>query len=474
MRRIMLDALRDKLARANQVHLLDHWTSLSPDQQQHLAKQIEAVDWSQLPQCQPGESSATQWQDAAQWKEAAYRAQPPSAIRLNDPQPLVDPKQAKEAGEAALRAGRLGVILVAGGQGTRLGFDLPKGMFELGPISNRSLFAMHVDRLRAIARRYRTSIPLYLMTSPATDEATRNYFAENRNFGLAEEDLIIFCQGTMPAVDEATGRVLMSSPYELALSPDGHGGMLAALDKHQCLASAQARGIDHLFYAQVDNPLVEITDPSLIGYHLLTKSQMTTQVVRKRFALEKVGNVVQVDGKTAIIEYSDLPNEVAERTLADGSLALWAGNIAVHLFDLAFLHQVAHSAQGLPFHHARKVVPYLDANGGLVTPAQPNAIKFERFVFDLLDLAKVAMVVEGEASQVFAPVKNADGAPTDTPATAREAICRLHASWLTNAGATIAEGIRVEIDPNWALDQDEVQAKIKPGLRIATDTYFCV
>ncbi|MFY8201746.1 MAG: UTP--glucose-1-phosphate uridylyltransferase, partial [Pirellula staleyi] len=290
--------------------------------------------------------------------------------------------------------------------------------------------------------------------------------------GLSEEDLVTFCQGTMPAMDAASGKVLMESPSSIALSPDGHGGIVAALDRQGILQSAAARGIDHFFYAQVDNPLVRACDPTLIGYHLLSRSQMTTQVVSKRFAKEKVGNVVSIDGRTHIIEYSDLTEEAAQRTHPDGSLQLWAGNIAIHVLERSFLQQAAQKSDCLPFHRAMKSVPFLDHSGDVVKPKAPNAIKFERFVFDLLPLAERSIVVEGNPAEVFAPVKNAEGSATDTPTTTRNALVQQHRQWLEQAGISIEENAKVEINPNWALDAEEVRQKIQPPFHIRVDTYF--
>lgn len=261
-------------------------------------------------------------------------------------------------GRQALAAGQVGVILVAGGQGTRLGFDHPKGMFRIGPVSGRTLFQIHVEKLLATVGRFGVRIPLYLMTSPATHDETVKYLNANDRFGLPVEDLHVFCQGTMPAVDAATGRVLLEAVDRLALSPNGHGGMLAAFATSGAMADAQRRGISQLFYFQVDNPLVEIAGPEYIGYHVLSDSEMTTQVIAKRDPLEKVGNVVSADGRSLVIEYSDLPDDIARLTNADGSLKIWAGSIAVHVFDLAFLRRMAgqlDSQSGeFPFHIANK------------------------------------------------------------------------------------------------------------------------
>jgi len=449
-----------------QAHLLKFWDRLKADERIDLASQIQAIDFRELADLFAGVEKAVDWVELAQ------RAQPPAAIRLQEPTPLFSSQDATECGEQAIRDGKIGMILVAGGQGTRLGFDQPKGMFRIGPVSNRSLFAMHADSLRGAMRRYSASIPLYVMTSPATDLPTREYFESQHRLGLQEDELIVFCQGTMPAINAATGKILMESASRIALSPDGHGGIVSALDRQGILKSASERGIEHFFYAQVDNPLVRACDPELIGYHLLSKSQMTTQVVKKRFGKEKVGNVVSIDGRTHIIEYSDLPDEAASRTNPNGELSLWAGNIAVHVLDLKFLAASALNAGGLPFHRAMKQVPFLKEDGTIEKPASPNAIKYERFVFDLLPLAERTMVAEGDAADVFAPVKNAEGAPTDTPSATRAALVAQHNRWLESAGVTISPSVKVEINPNWALDADEVRMKIQKPSSILVDTYF--
>ena len=461
----MLESLQSLLKLHQQTHLLTHWDRLDEAAQKKLAEQIRSIDFEQV---HKGWSSHD---EGPSWAELAKTAEPPPAFRLHSAN-RISKEEAIECGVAALRQGKLGAILVAGGQGTRLGFDLPKGMFPIGPVSNRTLFQMHIDQIRSISKRYGRTVPLYVMTSPATHQETLDYFEKNSWFGLSRDDLVLFCQGTMPAVDAKTGKVLLSSPCEIALSPDGHGGLVAAFAKNGCLESCKKGGIEYLFYAQVDNPLVPFCDPELIGYHILSKSEMTTQVVQKRFAKEKVGNVVALDGKVAIIEYSDLPDAVAEQTNTDGSLKLWAGNIAVHLFDTQFLDAMSQKGGRLPFHRALKAVPTIDDHGNPVKPVQPNAIKLERFVFDLLPMAKNAIVVEGDAAEVFAPVKNGDGAATDTPTTSRAAIVALHRKWLESAGLIVAPDVLVEIDPGWAMDEAEVSRKIQKGFRVEADTYF--
>jgi UDP-N-acetylglucosamine/UDP-N-acetylgalactosamine diphosphorylase len=429
-----------------------------------LTQQIDSIDFELLNEL------ASKKSQQVNVVELAKKALPPKAIRLNCTQEQT--KAARAAGEDAIRNGRVGMVLVAGGQGTRLGFDLPKGMFSIGPLSHRTLFQMHVDSLRGAMKKYQCEIPLFIMTSPATDEDTRAYFTQNDNLGLPSHLLHIFQQGVMPAVDAASGKVLLESDSKIAVSPDGHGGIVDAMKKNGILAACKEKGIAHLFYAQVDNPLVTACDPLLIGHHLNSESEMTTQVVKKRFAKEKVGNVVAIDGKTQIIEYSDLPDEAAERRNPDGSLALWAGNIAVHVISCDFLQNCSEDASSLPFHIAHKAVPYINESGDRVKPTQPNAFKFERFVFDLLPKASVALVVEGDAAEVFAPVKNADGAATDTPSSCRTSLSQRFKRWLAAANVETNESTVIEIHPMWALDVEDVKAKFSSPLKINVDTYF--
>ncbi len=417
-----------------QEHLLAFWDTLDDDAQESLTRQIEAIDFALVRRLFEGRNQA------GNVRELAARAEPPPAFRLNAAKNPFSPEQARRRAEEALAAGQLGTILVAGGQGTRLGFDHPKGMFPIGPVSNKTLFQILVEKIVAAGRRYGVRIPLYLMTSAATHDETLAFFAAHGRFGLAEEDLIVFCQGTMPAVDAESGRVLLESPGRIATSPDGHGGMLAAMLRSGAIDDIERRGIRHLFYFQVDNPLVDICGREFVGYHLLAGSELSTQVIAKRDPLERVGNVVRIDGRLMVIEYSDLPEDAANRRNADGSLSIWAGSIAVHVIAAALLRRTAggadipvcleesgkggrqeclphseegrqeclpHRDSGLPFHIARKKVACIDPSGNRIEPMQPNAIKFERFIFDLMPHARNAIVVEVDPELAFGPVKNA-------------------------------------------------------------------
>jgi UDP-N-acetylglucosamine/UDP-N-acetylgalactosamine diphosphorylase len=460
------EQLTSLLAPYGQEHLLAFWDELDDSRRQSLAEEIEAIDFPLVERLFHAKN------EAADFRSLADRAGEPPAFRLGDPANRLSPEEACRRGEESLRAGEAAVILVAGGQGTRLGFDHPKGMFPIGPVSGRTIFQIHVEKILAADRRYGRPIPLCLMTSPATHAETVEFFDRHARFGLEVDDLMVFCQGTMPAVDASTGEVLLADRGRLALSPDGHGGMLAALVRSGTLAALRRRGIRHVFYFQVDNPLVDVCSPEFIGYHLLAGSELSSQVVAKTAPLDRVGNVVEVNGHLQVIEYSDLPDDVAARRKPDGSLAIWAGSIAVHVMDLDFLARAADSADALPFHVARKKVTCVDPSGAAMAPREPNAIKFERFIFDLLPWANNAIVVEVDARRNFGPLKNAPGQAEDTPESVKAQMVRLHAEWLGRAGVEVPEGVAVEISPLFALDADELARKLPPGTRIDAPTCF--
>lgn len=471
---LRFDRLQAHLAPMGQEHLLTFWEQLDEAERQGLARQVLAIDPEVFRQVQrqhrtAAGSGAT---DKSHWAELAARAESPPAMRLDGSGVPFTREAARQRGADLLQAGQVGMILVAGGLGTRLGLDQPKGMFPIGPLSGRSLFQVLLEQLLAASRRYGQPIPLYVMTSPATDEATREYLAEQRYFGLPPRDVRIFCQSTMWALDDAWERILLETPGSLFLGPDGHGGMLAALERSGCLADARERGITQFFYGQIDNPLTQVCDELLLGSHALAESEMTTQVVRKREPLERVGNVVAADGRVQVIEYSDLPEEAARLTSADGSLKLWAGNLAIHVMGVEFLARCAAQPDALPFHTAHKKVPFVGPDGNVVQPERPNAIRFERFIFDLLPLAERALVVEADAAEAFAPVKNSDAEKTDNPRTSRAALAALHTRWLIEAGATITPGTPVEINPLFAGNVAELREKLPPGMTIDRPTYF--
>jgi UDP-N-acetylglucosamine/UDP-N-acetylgalactosamine diphosphorylase len=456
--------LVEQLGRHGQQHLLSGWETLSDAARLSLFAQVANIDFPLIRSLYAG-------------RDAMQAALPPrESIAPIPVRPGAATPEVRSAGEAALRRGEVAVLLVAGGQGSRLGFEKPKGMFPIAPVTNASLFRIHAEKVSAVSRRYGRPVPLLVMTSTATHSETEAFFKAHDYFGLPRGDVYFFQQGTMPAVDIATGRVLLEAPGQVFLSPNGHGGTLTALAETGVLAEIEARGIRHVFYFQVDNPLVKVADPAFLGNHVSAGAEASSKVVYKDQPGEKVGVLAVVGGRCAIVEYSDMPAEMAAEREADGTLRFRAGNPAIHIFDVGFLKRVT-GAGGLVYHIARKKVAHFDpASGRVITPTVENALKFELFIFDALPLADRWVAMETSRAEEFAPLKNATGA--DSPASVRQAMTRLHAGWLEGAGVPVPRGADgnpvhpVEIAPLFALDADECRAKVPPGLTLSGPTYL--
>src|SRR5205085_8721639 len=256
---------------------------------------------------------------------------------------------------------------------------------------------------------------------------------------------VFFCgQGTRPALDLSSGGLLVEAPGRLFLSPDGDGGTLTALAKSGLLDHLRRRGIRHLFYFQVDNPLVKVADPVFLGHHLGADAEVSSKVIPKEGPADRLGNSVQVDGRCTIIEYSDLPEALARQRDERGQLRIWAGSPAIHLFAVDFLGRVTEGETRIPFHIARKKVPYVDESGRPMKPERENALKFEMFIFDVLPLAERWTVVEASRREEFCPLKNAEGA--DSPPVVRQALSDLAADWLEQAGGTVPPQANGDVD----------------------------
>lgn len=453
------EPIREKLQRHGHGHVLAFLDRLDEASRRRLLEQVETIDFAGLARLysQRGKASAV---------PPPERIEPVPVIPHDAP----DNTERAKRGEAALKKGEVAVLLVAGGQGSRLGFEHPKGMYSVGPVSRKSLFQMHAEKVLALRRRHGAAIPFLIMTSPATHDETVDFFTQNRFFGLPQAEVSFFQQGSMPALDLESGRLLLESPSSLFLSPDGHGGTLTALASSGLLARLKQSGIRNVFYFQVDNPLVKIADPVFLGHHLAADAEVSSKIVAKRDAGERAGVFACVDGRCTIIEYSDLPKELAAATTPEGRLRLWAASPAIHLFDVGFLERMTSEADAIPFHVAKKKVPHIDEQGRRVDPAKENALKFERFIFDVLPRAERWTVVETLRQDEFAPLKNADG--EDSPATVSAALIDQATRWLKAAGAVVKQGVAVEISPLFALDADEAARKVPPGTRVESPRYF--
>ncbi len=449
-------SLIELFERAGQGHVFAFFDRLSPVGQAQLLAEAAEVDLAEVSRLY---RSLVANSEGAPGVNLAGLAPAPYEKRPEHGGDAAAWAQAKAAGELALRGGRVAAFTVAGGQGTRLGYDGPKGTFPVTPLKGKSLFHVFAEKIRAAGLRYGRPLHWFIMTSHANHAATEAFFAEHACFGLDPGRVHFFRQGRMPAVS-LDGKVLLETTGSLALSPDGHGGSLRALDRSGALDLMKREGIDTLSYFQVDNPLVRCIDPAFVGWHLLRDSEMTSKMVPKVYAEEKVGHFCLQGGKAVVVEYSDLPMAKQRETDAAGQLRFIAGSIAIHVLDREFVRRMAAGGDGaaLPFHRADKKIPTIDAAGAAVKPEKANGVKFELFVFDALPFAKNAVVIETLRADDFSPVKNGEG--LDSPQTCRDDQLRQFSRWLTANGANVATDstgrpdVAVEVSPLFGYDED--------------------
>ena len=454
------DEAKTLLEQNGQGHVLAFWTRLTQEQRDGLLRQVAELDFDNMASMQSK-------------LLAEPTGEPASGI---EPAPVLEPDSAEGAeamllGEEALRNGAVGVILVAGGQGSRLGFDGPKGCYPIGPVTGATLFEIHSRKILALERKYRSQISFYIMTSQANDAPTRAFFTQNDYFGLAPDRVHFFIQGMWPAL-MADGRLVLDRPDHLFMSPDGHGGTLAALRNRGMLNDMRQRGLETLFYFQVDNPLIEIADPVFVGLHRKQQADISVKVCAKRDPEEGLGVVVVRDGRYTVVEYTELTTEQKNETLANGNLRLRFGSVAIHVFSYEFLEQEANAS--LPLHVAHKKVPVCNESGQTVQADIPNAYKFEKFIFDVLPDAERATNVAFAREDEFSPVKNAEG--EDSPATAQRDMVRKYARWLEFCGVSVPRDPhgeplhKIEIDPCFALTPLDLQERIGADFVVADDT----
>ena len=449
-----LAALRATLSQHGQEHVLRWFEELSEAERGELLDQVERLDWDEIERFRELVGSPI---------VAARHVEPPTVIRVEPGSP--EWRRARLIGQELLREGKVAVVTVAGGHGTRLGFDDPKGTFVITPVRNKTLFQLHAEKLQALVERFGRAIRWYVMTSPANDAATRRFFERHQYFGLSRDDVKLFVQPMVPALD-GDRRLVMDGRAHVFTSPNGHGGTFGALLKTGMIDDMERCGIEEVFCFQVDNALVRVADAVFLGLHHQAGAQMSCKVCPRRDAFERVGVVVLIDGRTHVVEYSDLSEELAAERDESGGLRYRAGNIAIHVFRVDFVRRLERDGVELPWHVARKKVPCLDESGSRLEPDEPNAYQFERFIFDALPIAEEVVVMEVDRKEEFAPLKQLTG--QDSVETAREAMVEQAARWLSAAGVVVPrdEGGRVrfplEISPLVALEAQDLSGKVPP------------
>ena len=428
-----------KVLEANgQGHVLDFLGKLGAKARKALLTQIATIDFTELSRCR---SMLPAFVCSKAEKPCAKRVAAPTAPKVAELKGKAY-ASAVTAGAKELSAGRVGVLLVAGGQGSRLGYEGPKGAYPIGPVTDKPLFHFHARKVLAKTLKYGKSVPFYVMTSEANYDATVACFKENGWFGLDRKDIFFFKQGMWPGMTE-DGKIILDEPGHVFMSPDGHGGLLAALKNSGALADMKKRGVKSVFFFQVDNPLVEIADEAFIGYHVQSKSEYSLKLCAKRDPFEKVGMPMKFGNVCKMVEYTEMTDEQCKRKGKDGKLYFLYGSPAIHVFDRAFLEREA--MKPMPLHLAHKKIAYIDGDGEVVKPSAPNAYKFEKFIFDILPDAKKVAFLAFDQKEEFSPVKNAEGA--DSPATCK---ADMQAKWrrqLAERGILINGDAVLEVDP---------------------------
>ncbi|KAK4698862.1 UDP-N-acetylglucosamine/UDP-N-acetylgalactosamine diphosphorylase, partial [Phenoliferia sp. Uapishka_3] len=431
-----------------QGHVFTFWDTLTPAQQTTFAAQLSTIDPARVNSIYKTAIAA----DAA-GETGEITPPPPSVVGST----VSTPEKAAEwnkVGLEAVRKGEVGVLLMAGGQGTRLGSSAPKGCYDIGLPSHKSLFQMQAERIKRleVVAGGGKAVPWYIMTSGPTRKPTEDFFEENKYFGLEKANVIFFEQGVLPCLTN-DGKIFLDTPSSIAVAPDGNGGIYAGLRaplsptcSETVLSSLSSRGIKYLHAYCVDNCLVRVADPIFLGYCISRGADCGAKVVKKTVPEESVGVVALRDGKFGVVEYSEIPEELSQKKDEAGDLVFRAANIANHFYTLDFLNGVSDFEAKMAFHIARKKIPHVDlTSGSTIKPSSPNGMKLEAFVFDVFPFTKSMAILEVARETDFSPLKNAPGTGADDPETSRRDLLKEQKKWLEAAGAMVEA--EVELSP---------------------------
>lgn len=432
------ETLRTKLAAFGQDHLLKFWPKLSEVERKHLASELVGLDLQHISEsfkkCQEDFTKASETVDDQ------LEPLPKSVLGSFAKCDSATLKRYEDEGLKQIGEGKVAVLLLAGGQGTRLGVTYPKGMYDVGLPSHKSLYHLQAQRLVKIqelaSKRVGKDcvVPWYIMMSEQTREPTTEFFKKHAYFGLRPENVVMFEQSTMPCIDH-NGKIILETPSSIAKAPDGNGGLYNALRKAKILDNIIQRGVEYLHVYCVDNILVKMADPVFIGFCIAKGASCGVKVVEKTSASEPVGVICKLNGKYHVVEYSEISLKTAEKRDADGKLVFNAGGIANHFFLVDFMKMIVlEKESALRYHVAQKKIPYCNDEGKLVKPTQVNGIKMEKFIFDIFQFATSFAVWDVLREDEFAPLKNGNDAAKDNPITCRASLMDLHHRWVLKAG----------------------------------------
>jgi UDP-N-acetylglucosamine/UDP-N-acetylgalactosamine diphosphorylase len=436
------DEVIERVYRFNQEHVFKYWDKLLDSEKIELLKDLSAINFQLLKQI---------YLHTGDDEKSEFSPAPYIGLPVNDADRKIF-KDAEKAGIEHIREGKVAAFLVAGGQGSRLGFDGPKGKFPIGPVSGKTLFHFHAEKIKASEKKYNTTIPFLIMTSRDNHTDTELFFKKQNFFGLEPSNVHLFPQNMIPSLD-LDGKLILSETNRIFMNPDGHGGSLTALKTSGALKKLHELKIETLSYFQVDNPLVKIIDPVFIGFHVLNHADTSSKCLKKLYPEEKTGIFVQfANGTLGIVEYSDMPEDKISAKDAAGEILYSSANPAIHLFSTSFISELTDSESiSLPFHVARKkITAMVDGKH-----AEISGYKFEKFVFDALPLSAKNVILEVSREEEFAPVKNATG--QDSADSAKELMTALNRKWLSSKGIHIPEQVKeIEISPLTALSPDDL------------------
>lgn len=461
----MIEDLKKKLESFGQEHLLQFWNELTEDEKKELKADIEELNLNEVTEFFQRATKSMNDEGATNNKLDDKLEPLPDSKMLSVSRTSAEKVGVyRKEGLRAVSESKVGVLLMAGGQGTRLGFAYPKGMYDVGLPSGKTLFQIQAERIRRLQKMAfevtgkKGKITWYIMTSEHTMEPTLDFFRSHGFFGLQESDIVMFEQGSLPCFT-FDGKIILDAKHRVARAPDGNGGLYRALRDRGILDDIKRRGVEYLHAHSVDNILIKVADPVFIGYCISQGADCAAKVVEKASPNEAVGVVCIVDGSYQVVEYSEITQKTAEKRNHDGRLTFSAGNICNHFFSASFLHKIGSQFEAkLKLHVAKKKIPFTDLTTGTrQTPNTPNGIKIEKFVFDVFEFAEKFVAVEVPREVEFSALKNADAAGKDCPSTARCDIFRLHKAYIEAAGGTVVGETEVEISPLLSYEGENIE-----------------